>query len=376
MRLTELSVEGFRNLAPQTLAFSDGLNILTGPNAQGKTNLLEAIFLCCTGRSHRTSRDRELIAKGGKCARVDARCLQRDGQHEVEVSLRAPGRKAVRINGSPLKRLGDLMGHMNCVIFSPEDLSLIKDGPAFRRRFLDMTLSQVRPSYFFALQRYQAALAQRNTLLKLLQKQGGATAADGENLGVWEALMAEAGAALTCERARFCDRLQGLCHDLHHRITGGKEDLSLRYVSAVGPEGDVAAQLMDLWAGARAQDLRLGASYLGPHRDDLKLSLDGVDVRAYGSQGQQRTAALSLKLSQLGLMEEETGETPILLLDDVFSELDGSRRSLLAQAIGRVQTILTCVDIEASLAGRLSAGRLFDVSGGVLTQRDGIPSPT
>ena len=147
-------------------------------------------------------------------------------------------------------------------------------------------------------------------------------------------------------------------------------------MSAVEPEDDVAAQLTKLWADARPQDLRLGASYVGPHRDDLRLLLDGVDVRAYGSQGQQRTAALSLKLSQLGLMEEETGETPILLLDDVFSELDWSRRSLLAQAIGRVQTILTCVDIEASLAGRLSAGRLFDVSGGMLTQRDGVPSPT
>ena len=134
--------------------------------------------------------------------------------------------------------------------------------------------------------------------------------------------MAEAGAALIGERARFCDRLKGLCHDLHHRITGGKEDLSLRYVSAVEPEDDMAAQLTKLWADARPQDLRLGASYVGPHRDDLRLLLDGVDVRAYGSQGQQRTAALSLKLSQLGLMEEETGETPILLLDDVFSELD------------------------------------------------------
>ena len=368
MILTQLTVKNFRNYEALELSFAPGLSVFTGRNAQGKTNLLEAIHVLCTGRSHRTARDKEMIRHDddmsfAERAYIAAVCRQRDGDHQLEVALTHRGRKAVRVNGSSITRLGDLMGHMNAVMFSPEDLNLIKDGPAWRRRFMDMTLSQARGGYFFLLQRYQRALLQRNELLKRIQREGKGE----ETIEVWEAQLAEAGAALSLRRRDFAEFLSVNARAIHGRLTNDQEQLEIRYESAL--EGNLQQrqeQLAELLLRNRQRDIRLGATTAGPHRDDLAVRINGADARSDASQGQRRTAVLSMKLAELKLMEEMTSEAPILLLDDVFSELDGARREMLQDYIGRVQTFITCVDLE-SLALKEGSVRRFKVDHGIVT---------
>ncbi len=371
MILTQLTVKNFRNYEALELDFAPGLSVFTGRNAQGKTNLLEAIHVLCTGRSHRTARDKEMIRHDGDMsfaerAYIAAICRQRDGDHQLEVALTHRGRKAVRVNGSSITRLGELMGHMNAVMFSPEDLNLIKDGPAWRRRFMDMTLSQAKGGYFFLLQRYQRALLQRNELLKLIQREGRGE----ETMEIWEAQLAEAGAALSLRRGEFAAFLSENARKIHGKLTSGQEELEISYESALeGSQQQRQQQLAELLLRNRQRDIRLGATTAGPHRDDLAVRINGADARSDASQGQRRTAVLSMKLSELKLMEKLTGEAPILLLDDVFSELDGARRDMLQDYIGRVQTFITCVDLE-SLALRAGAARQYRVEKGRVTPID------
>jgi DNA replication and repair protein RecF len=291
---------------------------------------------------------------------IAARCRQRDGEHLVEVALTQRGRKAVRVNGNSIARLGDLMGHMTSVMFSPEDLNLIKEGPSLRRRFMDMTLSQVQNGYFFTLQRYQRALVQRNELLKAIQKQDKAR----ETLPVWEEQLAQNGAALIAFREKFIASLNKKAAEIHQSLTGGKESLELTYECPVRAKGEnTKDRILELLERARDKDLRQGVTSVGPHRDDIAVRINAMDARSDASQGQCRTAVLSMKLAELTIMQEITGEAPILLLDDVFSELDGTRREMLQQYIGRVQTFMTCVDME-SLALRKGAARIYQVEKG------------
>ena len=365
MLLTRMTVQNFRNYEALELEFAPGLSVFTGRNAQGKTNILEAIHVLCTGRSHRTPRDKEMILHDQEMifaerAYISATCRQRDGDHEIEVALTHRGRKAVRVNGSSITRLGDLMGHMNAVMFSPEDLNLIKDGPAWRRRFMDMTLSQVKGGYFFTLQQYQRALMQRNELLKLIGREGRGE----ETMEIWELQLAQAGAALTLQRREFAEFLSENARDIHGRLTQGQEVLEITYESSLsGSRQEREAQLLEALERNRQRDIRFGSTSAGPHRDDLAVRINGADARTDASQGQRRTAVLAMKLAELKLMEDMSGEAPLLLLDDVFSELDGSRRDMLQEYIGRVQTFITCVDLE-SLALREGQVRKFVVENG------------
>ena len=364
MRLVKLRLRNFRNLAAAQIEFPSGLVVIEGNNAQGKTNLLEAIYMCCTARSHRTFRDREVIAYGEETAFVSADCAQRDGLHRVEIGFQANGRKSIGINGQPVKRLGELMGHMNAVLFSPEEMSLVKDGPAWRRRFMDICLSQMKPGYFFALQQYMKAADQRNALLKAIQK--GESGRD--TLPVWEEQMAAAGAYIVQNRARFLAQLAEEAAMIHQHVSGGKERLELGYEASAqldaGPPLD--EQLARLWERHREQDIRRGTTGLGPHHEDVAFLVNGQDARAFGSQGQQRTAALAAKLAQLTVMRQEVGESPLLLLDDVFSELDEGRREMLLEYIHNTQTLLTCVDFDAKLLGGRQDGALYRMKAGVL----------
>lgn len=367
MLLTRMTVQNFRNYKALELEFAPGLSVFTGRNAQGKTNILEAIHVLCTGRSHRTPRDKEMILHDSEMnfaerAYIAATCRQRDGDHEIEVALTHRGRKAVRVNGSSVTRLGDLMGHMNAVMFSPEDLNLIKDGPAWRRRFMDMTLSQVKSGYFFTLQQYQKALTQRNDLLKLIAREGKGE----ETMEIWELQLAKAGASLTMQRREFADFLSENARDIHGRLTKEQEVLEIAYESSLeGTRKEREEQLFESLQKNRQRDIRFGSTSTGPHRDDLTVRINGADARTDASQGQRRTAVLAMKLAELKLMEEMSGEAPLLLLDDVFSELDGSRRDMLQEYIGRVQTFITCVDLE-SLALREGNVRKFVVDHGTI----------
>lgn len=365
MVVKELTVSQFRNLERARVEFSPGINILSGANAQGKTNLLEALYVCCTGRSHRTHRDAELIRYGEKGAVISVQVEHQDGIHLIDLGLSSQGRKRVRINHSPARRLGELMGHLNGVLFSPEDLYLVKEGPAWRRRFVDITLSQIKPPYFYVLQQYQQALAQRNALLKTILREGKGA----ETLPVWEAQLAALGARLMAERQAFTGILSQRVTAIHGELTQGRESLTLRYatLSEAREPAELEQALLQALERGRERDLRAGTTLTGPHRDDLILSLGGRDVRSYGSQGQQRTSVLSLKLAELAIMTDMTREAPILLLDDVFSELDTSRRRMLERSIGGVQTLITCVDGERMLMDgsrsvrfmRMEAGRVL-----------------
>ena len=343
MHLTALKLKNFRSYANITLTPPEGITVIAGENGAGKTNLLEAVHLCCLGRSHRTNTDTDMILNGADTAAVQATVQRRDGRHDTGVRL-FQGQKRKKIcyvNGKTAQRVGDLMGHATCVIFSPEDLGLVQDGPNVRRRYLDMLLSQLQPAYFFTLQQYMTALRQRNALLK--QPESPELNAQ---LDVWDEQLAQAAAPLTRLREQMSGRLSAMAAEHYRAISGrDQEVLSIRYVTQLG-ETDIAAQALRLLRQRRRDDFHRLSTSVGPHRDDLSLTLSGESLQSYASQGQSRTAALSMKLAAFDLLTEEQGEPPLLLLDDVLSELDPLRRKRLIDRIRSAQALLTCTDVS------------------------------
>ena len=360
VRIEELRLRDYRNYASCALAPCEGVTVLLGDNGQGKTNLLEAVYLTCTGRSHRTRQDRDLVRWGAEMADVQIRTQRRDGSHEVELRLPLAGRRHILVSGQEASRSGELMGHVTGVLFSPEDLRTVKDGPAERRRFVDMALAQLRPAYYYAMQRYNRALKQRNELLRAAAVQPALMA----TLDSWDEQLAVSGAELMRQRREYVARLSKAAGETHRDIAGGREDLSVVYRPSV--DGEDARACMEALFAAREGDVRRMTTSVGPHRDDVALMVDGRDVRAFGSQGQQRTAALSMRLAELGVMREELGEWPVLMLDDVMSELDPGRRCRLLEHLSGIQTLVTCTDTD-DLAGA-QPGAVYRVSGASIAQ--------
>ncbi len=359
MRIDRLRLTNYRNYEQLRFEPARGINVLVGDNAQGKTNALEAIFLCAFGRSHRTPRDGELIMRGTAGGYVGAE-IGGEINRLIEIKLRAGENKKLFIDREQAVRTGELMGILNVVMFSPEDLALVKQGPAERRRFMDMELCQMQPAYYYRLQQYNRALRQRNALLK------DDSCAPGM-LTLFDQQLAELGEGVVHARCAFLDALSTVARDLHSSITGGREKLNVYYLPNIDPDAaSVQQSIMEALAASAAEDMRRGFTTVGPHRDDIGIKLNGTDVRTYGSQGQQRTAALSIKLSELALLNDDRGEPPVLLLDDVFSELDDSRQRLLLGAMQSCQSFLTCT----SLAGITGAGArditVFDCAAGTL----------
>lgn len=363
MHVKSLSLNNFRNYEQALIAPSDGVTVFTGPNAQGKTNILEALHLCCLGRSHRTARDEELIRWGAQSARVQIQTQQRDGTHEVTILLdkAQKKKKTVRIGARQAERIGELFGHVCGVLFSPEDLSIVKSGPAERRRFIDMQLSQLRPAYFYALQRAQRTLNQRNALLREIAKNGALL----PTLDMWDEQLALVGAEIARNRREAIGLLSEAAARAHASLTGGRETLRLWYISQTAESGDIADALLGRLRAARQEDLRRMTTTVGVHRDDIGVTINGREARTFASQGQQRSAVLALKLAQLEMAAGETGEPPILMLDDVMSELDPERRRQLIERIDRVQTFVTCTDLS-DLAGARQ-GAVYHVENGVLS---------
>lgn len=358
MWVSQLQLTNFRNYARLQLQPDAGLCVLTGDNAAGKTNVLEAVFLCALGRSHRTSRDAELIRESEQAGAVALTLHTRGGTRSISCKLMAGERKRVLIDGTALSRSGELLGCLNVVMFAPEDLMLVKGGPGERRRFLDMEISQLRPAYYYTLQQYNVALKQRNALLK--------AEAETALLEPWDEQLSRLGAAITAERAQFLSELGGIASRLHVQLSGGRETLLLAYQPNL-PDAEpdrLAAAMRERLFDALERDRFRGSTSVGPHRDDVAMALDGSDVRVYGSQGQQRTVVLSLKLSELQIMRQLRGESPVLLLDDVFSELDRRRQRTLLDAVQGCQTFLTCTHLEElSAAGALQM-QVYSVSAG------------
>jgi len=350
MIIEELKCRDFRNYEQLTLRPHPGVNILFGQNGSGKTNLLEAIHYCALGRSHRTSQDREVVRKGCSMGACGIQLVKSGIHCDVAVKL-TPGesrKKQIFLNRKRAARISDMMGKLQCVIFSPEDLMLVKEGPSVRRRFLDMMLSQLSTGYFIALQQYNKALEQRNALLREGKKSGRCDAA---MLDVFEDAMAQPAKTIVAMRRSMLEKVADCAREKYASISGrGYERFDMKYLCCVDSGEDVSRQVREALRKTRADDAYRGGTSFGIHREDIALTLSGREMKLIASQGQIRTAALSMKLAQLEVFHQETGEAPVLLLDDVMSELDMTRRTRLLEEISGVQTFITCTD-ESDLEG-------------------------
>jgi DNA replication and repair protein RecF len=345
MLITELKLKNFRNYEEMILCPDPGVNLFFGRNGSGKTNLLEAIHYAALGRSHRISNDVNVVRYGEGSAVSTVRIETVLGMREISVRFR-PGeaqKKEIMIDGKKIQKFSDMMGCLRCVIFSPEDLGLIREGPSIRRRYLDMMISQISRRYFIALQQYRTGLDQRNAILRNLRIN---PSGERSLLGVFEEAMAEPAAEIIRERRRVVSLLSDIARETYLRISGTEEQLSIAYHSSVREEENITQQLCKMLQENREDDIRLGMTSVGPHRDDLILMLDRNLMKQFASQGQVRTAALSMKLSQMKILRDDSGEDPVLLLDDVMSELDRKRRASLINEIRSFQTFITCADRE------------------------------
>ncbi|RED52700.1 DNA replication/repair protein RecF [Cohnella lupini] len=370
MHLNTLELQGYRNYESLKLSTEGGVNIFIGPNAQGKTNLIEAIHVLSLTKSHRTSKDKELIGWNQSSAVIKAQMSRKHGDVSLELQLSAQGKKA-KVNGLEQRKLSSFVGTLNVVLFAPEDLDIVKGAPGVRRRFMDMEIGQVHPGYLYDMQQYQKILQQRNNYLKSTDIHR----ASPEMLDVWNEQLATTGVKMMQKRKNFIVQLQKWAEKIHAGITGGTELFTVEYKpsfgSAIGmdnqDQSSLFQQFMLKLTQGKEQEFRRGMTMAGPHRDDLAFAINGKDVQSFGSQGQQRTAALSLKLAELELMHEEIGEYPLLLLDDVLSELDQTRQTQLIETFqSRVQTFITTTGLESVNMSRLKNASIFHVRDGQL----------
>ncbi|MFT4144866.1 MAG: DNA replication/repair protein RecF [Mobilitalea sp.] len=357
MIVKSLELKDYRNYSNLNMNFSSGINILYGENAQGKTNILEAIYLCGTTKSHRGSKDKEIISFEHEEAHVRIGLEKNLIPHRLDLHLKKNKSKGVAIDGIPIKKQSELFGMLNLVFFSPEDLYIIKNGPAERRRFLDLELCQLDKIYLNYLGNYNKVLVQRNNLLKQISNNSKLL----DTLYIWDEKLLEFGVKIIKTRSDFIVRLNEIVKDIHSKLTGGKEELVLQYEPNV-KESDFEGRLKK----SLEKDISLKMTNVGPHRDDLSFLLNNIDIRKYGSQGQQRTAALSCKLAEIELVKNLIKENPILLLDDVLSELDRQRQNYLLNSIGDIQTIITCTGLEEFVTHRFEYDKIFQVVEGTV----------
>lgn len=357
MIIKSLELMDFRNYSSLDMQFHSGTNILYGDNAQGKTNILEAVYLCGTTKSHRASKDREIISFNREESHIRIFIEKNQISHRIDLHLKKNKAKGVAIDGIPIKKQGELFGMINLVFFSPEDLNIIKNGPSERRRFMDLELCQINKLYMYHLSGYNKILIQRNNLLKQISYNRNLL----DTINIWDSKLIEFGSSIIDARSKFIESLNKLVADIHSRLTGGKEKLIIKY------EPNVNIHNFELkLTEALEKDLALKVTSVGPHRDDLSFNIDTVDIRKYGSQGQQRTAALALKLAEIELVKSLINDNPILLLDDVLSELDRQRQNHLLQSIGDIQTIITCTGLEEFINHRFRYDKIFNVVKGTV----------
>ena len=359
MLIKKLFLQNFRNYEREEFVFDEGLNVLFGKNGQGKTNCAEAVFYLCTGASLRIRHDKQLIRIGEKSARIEAQAENRYGRVTIAADI-FENKRDLTVNGSAIRKNADLLGHINSVFFSPGELRLIQDGPDERRRFMNLSISQMSPAYYTALLRYNKILDQRNTLLKNRD-----VSLVFDTLPVWDEQLCKYAAVIVKKRAEFLEKLAPYAKAHHAFLTDGEEELVIKPDRVYeGDEEEIAKTLLRRLENNYDKDLRLGFTTVGPHRDDLDVLIGGMDAKSYASQGQMRTAALSLKLSEVDIFKELSGENPILILDDVMSELDLKRRKKLLKCTQGIQTILTCTHAERVLYGadcnkiRIENGRI------------------
>lgn len=347
MHIKNLNLKNFRNYSDEKFIFSPGLNVLYGRNAQGKTNCAEAVYYLCTGVSPRNRRDKQLIKAGENCAEISASAQGRYGEVTISAKISENSRE-VRVNGNKISRNADILGNIYSVYFSPQELRLIQDGPDERRRFLNLSISQLSRPYYVALSRYNKILEQRNNLLKNRD-----ISLICDTLPVWDEQLCKYAAVIAQKRAEFIASLSPAAAEEHAYLTDGAETLTISAGKKyAGGEAELSKRLYDELSANYDRDIRLGFTASGPHRDDIDILIDGTDAKNFASQGQTRTAALAIKLAEVEIFRRTAGEYPVLILDDVMSELDLPRRKKLASRTCGLQTILTCTHAERALYGR------------------------
>ena len=362
MIIKSIELSNFRNYEHLDITFDEGTNILYGDNAQGKTNILEAAYVSGTTKSHKGSRDKEMIRFDQTESHIKTLVEKNEKEYQIDIHLKKNKAKGIAINKVPIKKASELFGILNIIFFSPEDLNIIKNGPAERRRFIDAELCQLDKIYLSDLTNYNKILNQRNKLLKDLYFNPSLK----ETLPVWDMQLVNYGKKIIARRNQFIMELNEVVHDIHYKISGGREEMVIKYEPNIE---DIFFE--DELIRVKEKDLKYAQTSVGPHRDDLKISVgdidvavNGIDIRKYGSQGQQRSCALSLKLSEIKLVEQTIHDKPVLLLDDVLSELDHNRQNYLLQAIDDTQTIITCTGLDDFVKNRFTLNKVYEVENG------------
>lgn len=347
MYIESVQLKNFRSYELKEVPFKEGLNIIVGQNASGKTNLLESIYCCGIGKSPRTNTYKDMIKWNSNIAYIKVLLRKNKTTHTIEFSIDNQNKKRIAIDGIPLVKLGDIIGLLNIVFFSPDEMKLIKESPGERRKFADISLSQQNKKYFYSLSKYNKILSQRNTLLK----ENKNVKSLPEMLYGWDVQLAEHGAYIIQKRYEFVQKIQVFAKKMHNQLSSNLEDLTLEYESNVeyGEYNDMKEKFFQRLRNNFEKDLNLSYTSFGSHRDDICIKINDIDVRKFGSQGQQRSVALSLKLAEIYLFESEVGEKPVLLLDDVLSELDPSRRQKLMELSSGLQTLITCTDFDMDI---------------------------
>ena len=355
MTVDELKIKDYRNYEEEEFSFSPGINLIVGDNAQGKTSILEALFYCAAGRSHRGSKDKELIRFEQEEAHIRLKLTRKEIDHVIDIHLKKTGRKGIAVDRQPLRKTVELFGTVNMVFFAPEDLYVIKSGPAERRAFLDEELCQLDVTYAHCLSQYNKALLQKSRLLKQIEEQPSLA----ETLEVWNEQLINYGVPVIQRRRQHVAELSEIIREKNAVLSDGKELLEAAYEPSAEAEA-----FGDKLAALKGRELASGLCLTGPHRDDVGLAINGADVRRFGSQGQQRTAALSLKLAEIDIIKRKTGDTPVLLLDDVLSELDTGRQKRLLAGIEDIQTVITTTGLDEETQKKFKTDKVFTIKDG------------
>lgn len=361
MFIQSLELKNYRNYDELSMNFSSGTNLLYGDNAQGKTNILESIYLAATTKSHRGSKDREMIQFHADEAHIRLQYQKQGIAHQLDMHLKKNRAKGVAIDRIPIRRSSDLLGQIPVIFFSPEDLKIIKNGPSERRKFMDLELSQLESLYLYYLSKYNKILMQRNNLLKQIRFQEHLI----DTLEAWDIQMVKYGSEIIRYRQEFIRHLNLIICGIHKHLTGQQEEMKIEYENSAAYD----TFLTEL-TKKRNVDLKYATTNIGPHRDDIKFLVNGIDIRRFGSQGQQRTAALSLKLAQIQLVKEVLKDSPILLLDDVLSELDSHRKVYLLEGIKNIQTFITCTGLDEFIHQHLPIQRMFQIKAGKIIKQN------
>lgn len=363
MIVESLKLQNYRNYEYLNMNFDEKINIIYGDNAQGKTNILESMYVCATSKSHRGSKDREIIRFDNDDSHIKVNVKKNDMNYRIDMHLKKNKPKGIAVNGIPIKRAVELFGILNIVFFSPEDLNIIKNGPSERRRFIDMELSQLDKIYLDCLINYNKVVNQRNSLLKEYAFSGREDIIS--SLDIWDMQLVKYGNDVIKSREKFVKEINDLVKSIHTKLSGDREQLEIIYEPCV-KEQDFESELVRV----RDRDLKFKCTNIGPHKDDMCFLINGMDVRKYGSQGQQRTAALSLKLAEIELVKQIIHDTPVLFLDDVLSELDSRRQNFLLDSIGNIQTMITCTGLDEFINNRFSINKIFKVVNGTVSSME------